>query len=592
MADLASQPTSIQTVYAWYREGKLFVNRRYQRKLVWTLEEKQKLIGSLLKKYPVPAILLAERDGSPGTYEIIDGLQRLHTIVSFIEQSFSLDTGVFFDVDKFPTAKAAAEDGAFPLRKEVRLVTARQVSTILDYALALSVMRNATDDEVNDVFDRINTYGHRLSDQERRQSGVQNEFSATVREVACLLRGDTSVDILPLGDMPSISIDLPMSNHGYEVKADEVFWVNQGILRSTDLRDSLDEQCIADILACIVRGELIERSKDALDMIYARDTSTSEQTLNALEVYGSSKAVDEIKFCIGEILKVCNEGTATKLRSLLFSTTNTNAFPSVFAVLVLAFYEIIIQDEKRVSSYAGIKSALSGLSDRIETGRKATSSDERRKNVDVIKGLVAKYFVRDSSLSEIIYSNHTALDIESLIRRSEIEVSIYELKQGILQLVPGAIEEPSIGDKIIRTICGIANVGPKSSGRILIGVTNKKADAERVKSIDDIEPKKIGRRFVVGVERESRRMGITLEQYFSRIKDIIRHSALSPQLRDDVLSHLEFNSFYGLGVIVITIPPQRILSYVGDDLFWREGDSTVLATGAKQIAGLAARFLG
>lgn len=78
--------------------------------------------------------------------------------------------------------------------------------------------------------------------------------------------------------MPSISIDLPMSHHGYEVRAEEVFWVNEGILRSTDLRDSLDEQCIADIIACIVGGQLIERSKDALDEIYVKDAPESELT--------------------------------------------------------------------------------------------------------------------------------------------------------------------------------------------------------------------------------------------------------------------------------------------------------------------------
>src|SRR3954465_9136420 len=100
MSELSSLPTPIQTLYTWYREGKLFVNRRYQRKLVWTLEEKQKLIESLLKKYPVPAILLAERDGSPGTYEIIDGLQRLHSIVSFIENSFSLPEGTYFNIEQ------------------------------------------------------------------------------------------------------------------------------------------------------------------------------------------------------------------------------------------------------------------------------------------------------------------------------------------------------------------------------------------------------------------------------------------------------------------------------------------------------------
>ena|SRR5271166_5608558 len=113
MAELASQPTSVQSVYAWYRDDKLFVNRRYQRKLVWTLIEKQKLIESLQKKYPVPAILLAEREDSPGTYEIIDGLQRLHAIVSFIETSIPTLDAKIFDLTHFPTAKSRADEGAF-----------------------------------------------------------------------------------------------------------------------------------------------------------------------------------------------------------------------------------------------------------------------------------------------------------------------------------------------------------------------------------------------------------------------------------------------------------------------------------------------
>ncbi len=91
--------------------------------------------------------------------------------------------------------------------------------------------------EVNDVFDRINTYGHRWSDQERRQAGVQNSFSNMVRSISCKLRGDVSHNVLPLSSMPSISIDLPKTKHGYSIQAEEVFWVKQGILRSTDLRD-------------------------------------------------------------------------------------------------------------------------------------------------------------------------------------------------------------------------------------------------------------------------------------------------------------------------------------------------------------------
>jgi uncharacterized protein with ParB-like and HNH nuclease domain len=50
MAELDSTPKSVQSLYSWYSENKLHVNRRYQRKLVWTLEEKQKLVESILNR--------------------------------------------------------------------------------------------------------------------------------------------------------------------------------------------------------------------------------------------------------------------------------------------------------------------------------------------------------------------------------------------------------------------------------------------------------------------------------------------------------------------------------------------------------------
>ncbi|WP_071606355.1 DUF262 domain-containing protein [Luteipulveratus halotolerans] len=301
MADLDSQPKSVQSLYTWFSSGKLFVNRRYQRKLVWTLEEKQRLIDSILKQYPIPAILLADRE--EGGYEIIDGLQRLHTIVSFIESSFPTLDGTYFDIGKFPTANERLENGVFTAHSGPR-VSSTEVSNLLDYSVAVSVMRGSTEGDIDDVFGRINTYGHRLSDQERRQAGVRSSFAEMVRELACSMRGDTSTDFLDLSKMPSISVDLPKSKHGYEVRADEIFWVTEGILRSTDLRDSMDEQCLADIAACIVGGKLIERSKDALDSIYGGDKQEYDRIDTALTVYGKEKLSDEVKYCIDEVRKV------------------------------------------------------------------------------------------------------------------------------------------------------------------------------------------------------------------------------------------------------------------------------------------------
>jgi hypothetical protein len=450
-------------------------------------------------------------------------------------------------------------------------------------------MRNATEAEVNDVFGRINTYGRRLSDQERRQAGVQNDFSNMVREIACTLRGDQTADILPLKSMPSISIDLPMTKHGYEVRADEVFWVNQGILRSTDLRDSMDEQCIADVCACIVGGDLIERSKDALDEIYTPGSSEAERISDALEIYGSKKFSEEFKYCIDEIIKICNENNSEKLRDIVFKKRTTNAFPSVFAILLIAFHELIIRDGKKITDYSGIRKAIENMGARIETGRKATAPTERRKNIDQVKGLIGNFFVKED-IRSMIYGNHATTDIDSIIRRSEIELADYELKQGFLSLSEQRNIDSQLIDKVIKTISAIANNGPNRMGKVIIGVTDKDADAARIKKLDGIEPKKIGRRYVVGVNREAKVINLSVENYFSKWKDAIKISDLSQPLKDSVLSNIDFNSFYGLGVIVITIPHQRELSYFGEEIYWRNSDSTELATTAKKIAELAQRF--
>ncbi len=589
MAELAAQPTSVQSVYTWFREEKLFVNRRYQRKLVWTLTEKQKLIESIIRKYPIPAILLAEKE-TPGSYEIIDGLQRLHAIVSFIETAFETAEASYFDLSLFPTALGHSQAGIFKATEDANLLGQKDISTILDYSLSLSIMRNATEAEINDVFGRINTYGHRLSDQERRQAGVRNDFSTMVRRIACELRGDVSDDTLLLSKMPSISIDLPKTKHGYDVQADEVFWVKQGVLRSTDLRDSMDEQYISDIAACIVSGDIIERSKDSLDAIYAQGSDEAKRVVNGLDVYGVDKFSDEFRFCIQEILNVCDDGKPERLRTILFKNRTTNAFPSVFAVLFLAFYEILIKENKIISSYSEVKTKINDLTSRIKTGNSATSSEERRKNIDVVKGILTSSFIPRKDNNSSIYANHTTIDVDSIMRRSEVELANYELKQGLLSLDSTRAIDSNMIVKVAKTICAIANNGPGHTGKIIIGVADKLADAERIRTLDGVDPVKVGNRFVVGVSREAKILGKKIEDYYSLWKEGLASAPISEPLKSLVASSMDFNNFYGLGVIIITIRPQTDLSYFGDDVYWRNADSTEQATSMKQAGEISKRF--
>ena len=57
---------SVQEIYRRYRENQIVVNRKYQRKLVWSETEKVCLIDSILKGYPIPLILFAEYAGEDG----------------------------------------------------------------------------------------------------------------------------------------------------------------------------------------------------------------------------------------------------------------------------------------------------------------------------------------------------------------------------------------------------------------------------------------------------------------------------------------------------------------------------------------------
>jgi hypothetical protein len=100
----------------------------------------------------------------------------------------------------------------------------------------------------------------------------------------------------------------------------------------------MDEQCLADIAACVVGGKLIERSKEALDKVYGEDVGEYERIDTGLEVYGREVLRDEIEYCIDEVRKVTASGKSpAKLKTLIFSKPTNNAFPAIFATIVIAF---------------------------------------------------------------------------------------------------------------------------------------------------------------------------------------------------------------------------------------------------------------
>lgn len=95
--------------------------------------------------------------------------------------------------------------------------------------------------------------------------------------------------------MPEISIDTTRNPHGYNLKAEDIFWCYQGILRTGDLRESDDEQALADICASILAGNPVEASGDFLNKIYSKDKLEYADFNARLAAYGRDKLVAQIK---------------------------------------------------------------------------------------------------------------------------------------------------------------------------------------------------------------------------------------------------------------------------------------------------------
>ncbi len=64
-----------------YKNNELIIQPEYQRLYRWTLTQKTALIESILLAIPIPPIFVAEDKG--GIWELVDGLQRVATFISF-----------------------------------------------------------------------------------------------------------------------------------------------------------------------------------------------------------------------------------------------------------------------------------------------------------------------------------------------------------------------------------------------------------------------------------------------------------------------------------------------------------------------------
>jgi hypothetical protein len=260
-----------------------------------------------------------------------------------------------------------------------------------------------------------------------------------------------------------------------------------------------------------------------------------------------------------------------------------NPIKSSFFSIFMAFHKLVVVEEKTPEDYPRIIKSLEGLQKSMIVSAKFSTTEDRVKNVDRTTGLIQRYFVKKDP-PMLRHGAGLALDMENSLRRSRLETSRYECKQGFVDLSSNRKFDSSLLVRIVETICGIANVGPDADGFIFIGVADNKKDAERVAELDGIKPLVVGSRYIVGLEREMQILSVNEEQYLEKVIGFIRSSELSEPLRSHILAQSDYVDYKGMSVLRIRVPAQKQLSFVGENVFVRENSSTIEATGKKLLA--------
>lgn len=587
--DLTVKGESIERVFGNYQEWRYIVNRRYQRKLVWTLDEKRRFIDSIISGYPVPIVLLAERKDPVQTqFEIIDGMQRLNAIFSYLENDYDVG-GCYFDLNTMASTKALLDAKTLVQREPV--LSRNACVQIASYTLPLSIYESALDGDVDEVFRRINAGGRKLSRQELRIAGSTGHFALAVRQIAAKVRGDvSSSDELPLNEMKKISItnrELP-----YGINVEEVFWIKQGVLTKEQVRESRDEEIIADLLAfMLLEDKPPSRSEFLDDWFGYSEGEAQEQRHQQIDIAVQKYTVEVVTSDFQRVLdqiKITLTRSNKTLGQLLFGEQQPRA-PRYFQVVFLALHKLIVLQNQEAADQDQFGKLIEGCGANInvpEGGRWGAA--DRVNSVNALAGVFSPAFRAAQAYDPAQVRWITQM--ENIFTQSYTEQAAYDFKQGFVRLDGTNTFDEDSFEKIIKTLVGIANIRKGVRGYVLVGVADTEADAKRVGELYEVIPKPFERFMITGVEHEAKALGRNLDQLFLFLMNRIKESKLSEPLKDYVARHVKAVRYYDKTVFVFESEAQAEPSNLGGAFFVRHGNK-LIEVDVSQYGELFKRFL-
>ncbi|MBH2886607.1 GmrSD restriction endonuclease domain-containing protein [Serratia marcescens] len=575
-----------EELYEWYLSEKLIINRRYQRKLVWSLDEKTALISSMIQQYPIPLLLFVSIDNKR---EILDGMQRLESLMSFIEQRFSLN-GEYFNLDAIALTKELKDGGK--LNQQEPVLSREKSALIARYRFAISEY-SSSEDNIDEVFRRINSNGKILSKQELRSAGCVSNFSELVRKISTVIRGDTThTDVMGLNKIHQISISNDGLNYGISI--DGHFYIKNHILTRRSIRDSDDEELVANILGYIMLEDKPTSGSSSLDTFYGGGESSHAvgqraQLDHYVQTNGSDKIMDNYLIVYEEICSLYDESGLNFRSHILGQESTSQECPRYYQAVFLAMYGLIIDENMQLEDRSGF---LQQLGDSVrrsmvqtEGGRWAASA--RQKCVDDLQALIKRYFKQSAKQ----YENHAWQTlIRTILNNSKTEQPCYDFKQGLFLLSGENVVDEGCLINIAQTCVAINNIGRNVKGYILVGISDTQKTAERIKKLFGVKSAEFNGFYINGIDHEANIHSGNIDNYFQYIKQKIQSYNFTNALKLQILKDIQLCTYNGVHVLKIDVKSVGQVCHFENQFFIRQGSSTEAVADGDGIAALHSSY--
>jgi uncharacterized protein with ParB-like and HNH nuclease domain len=172
-----SYDITVQQLLDMFEAGHIFVPPEYQRQFLWSVERQSQLIESAFLGIPIPSLFMATNPDS--TWEVVDGVQRLCSLAHFkgsekLLKTINKDTPLSISsLEKVPDM-----EGMFfaDLPGPIQLM-------FLTRPIRVTVLNDKSDLSIRfDLFERLNTGGVSLSDQEIRNCVYRGQFNDDLKK--------------------------------------------------------------------------------------------------------------------------------------------------------------------------------------------------------------------------------------------------------------------------------------------------------------------------------------------------------------------------------------------------------------------------